>query len=68
MPHRKALAQAEIFRREADTCRKQARQTSDRIARGVYNDLAQQFERKADEALAEASPLVERRSGSRRQG
>jgi hypothetical protein len=64
MPHRKVLA--EKYRRQAETCRKQARQTSDGIARGVYNDLAEQFERKADEALAEASALVERRSGSRR--
>jgi hypothetical protein len=66
MPHRKALA--ETYRREAETCRKQARQTSDPIAQGVYNDLAKQFELKAKEALTEASPLVERRSGSRRRG
>jgi hypothetical protein len=64
MPHRKALA--EKYRREAETCRKQARQTSDAVARGVYNDLAKQFDRKADQALTEASALVERRSGSRR--
>jgi hypothetical protein len=66
MPHRKA---SEKFRREAETCRKQAHQTTDPVARGVYNDLAMGFERKAEEAFTEAfaaSVQVERRSGSRR--
>jgi hypothetical protein len=66
MPYRKAQITADSFQREAETCRKQARQTSNPVARGVYQDLAKQFERKADDALAEASVQVERRSGSRR--
>jgi hypothetical protein len=66
MSDRKAFAEAEKYRRQAETCRKQARQTSDWVARGVYNDLAKQFEHKADQVLAETSALVERRSGSRR--
>jgi hypothetical protein len=70
MPHRRPPATAEQFRCAAENCRKQARQTADAVARGVYNDLAAEFERRADEALAdgEAGKFVERRSGSRRRG
>jgi hypothetical protein len=67
MPHRKAQADAEKFRREAATCRQRASETSDPVTRHVYTDLAKQFDRKADDALTEASALVERKSGSRRQ-
>jgi len=40
----------------------QARQTANAVARGIYNDLAKQFERKAQEAIEPVPPALRKES------